>query len=58
MQAYRLPLDLRPLHLSGHHPRDSMSSSRVRQKKLHLLWEYLGAYNLLEYERAISKLQH
>lgn len=56
MQAYRLPLDLRPL--SGHQSRDSISSSRVRQKKLHLLWEYLGAYNLLEYERVISKLQY
>ncbi|CAL8578155.1 hypothetical protein XPA_003957 [Xanthoria parietina] len=58
MQAYRLPLDLRPVHLNGHQSRDSTSSSRVRQKKLHLLWEYLGAYNLLEYERVISKLQH
>ncbi|KAL8732881.1 MAG: hypothetical protein Q9166_002482 [cf. Caloplaca sp. 2 TL-2023] len=58
MQSYRLPLDLRSLHPTGHQPRDSTSSSKVREKKLHQLWEFLGAYHLLEYERAMKRLIH
>ncbi|KAI4153854.1 MAG: hypothetical protein LQ341_000469 [Variospora aurantia] len=48
MQAYRLPLDLSFLNANGHQARDSTSSSRVRQAKLHNLLEFVGAYNLLE----------
>ena len=55
MQAYRLPLDLQPISTMGHHTRDSTSSSRVRQAKLHNLWEFLGAYHLLDFERPIMK---
>lgn len=58
MQAYRLPLDLRSITASGHHARDATSSSRVRQAKLHNLWEFLGAYHLLDFEKAMRKLQY
>ncbi|KAL8742015.1 MAG: hypothetical protein Q9184_008315 [Pyrenodesmia sp. 2 TL-2023] len=55
MQAYRLPLDLSS---NAHHTRDSTSSSRVRQAKLFSLWEYLGAYHLLEYETFTKGLRY
>ena len=51
MQAYRLPLDLRSVNPSGQYTRESISSTRVRQGKLHMLLEYLGAYRLLEHEK-------
>lgn len=31
--------------------RDSLSSSRVRQGKLYILLEFLGAYKLVEHEK-------
>ncbi|KAL9602342.1 MAG: hypothetical protein Q9219_001908 [cf. Caloplaca sp. 3 TL-2023] len=55
MQAYRLPIDLPAINTSGHHARDSLSSTRVRQGKLYNLLEFLGAYHLLEYERLTAK---
>ncbi|KAL8697921.1 MAG: hypothetical protein Q9201_006854 [Fulgogasparrea decipioides] len=58
MQAYRLPLDLRSINSNGHHARDATSSSRVRQAKLLNLWEFLGAYHLLEYENMMKKLKY
>ena len=51
MQAYRLPLDLRSIHPAGQYTRESISSTRVRQGKLYVLLEYLGAYKLLEHEK-------
>ncbi|KAL9022317.1 MAG: hypothetical protein Q9185_000559 [Variospora sp. 1 TL-2023] len=58
MQAYRLPLDLSSLNANGHQARDSTSSSRVRQAKLHNLLEFVGAYNLLEYEKLTKGLRY
>lgn len=55
MQAYRLPLDLSS---NAHHTRDSTSSSRVRQAKLFSLWEYLGAFHLLQYETMTKGLRY
>lgn len=50
LQAYRLPLDLRSVHTSTN-PRESLSSSRVRQGKLNILLEFLGAARILEHDR-------
>ncbi|KAI4188274.1 MAG: hypothetical protein LQ348_003955 [Seirophora lacunosa] len=52
MQAYRLPLDLSSLNANGHQARDSTSSSRVRQAKLFNLWEFLGAFQLLDCQQS------
>ncbi|KAI4146041.1 MAG: hypothetical protein L6R39_003615 [Caloplaca ligustica] len=46
MQAYRLPIVM-----NGGTGPNSTSSSRVRQAKLYSLWEFLGAYHILEYEK-------
>lgn len=64
MLSYRLPLDLRGVptassssgrispYGSGSSSRDApISSSRVRQAKLHALWEFLGCWKLVEHER-------
>ncbi|KAL9576537.1 MAG: hypothetical protein Q9212_007014 [Teloschistes hypoglaucus] len=56
MQAYRLPLDLQSMNSSGRYARDATSSSRVRQGKLHNLWEFLGAYQLLEFEKTLKRI--
>ncbi|KAI4214351.1 MAG: hypothetical protein LQ351_003104 [Letrouitia transgressa] len=58
MQVYCLPLDLRPINPTGSHTRESTSSSRVRQAKLQNLLEYLGAYQLLEFEKLKRGLQY
>ncbi|KAL8639751.1 MAG: hypothetical protein Q9228_003247 [Teloschistes exilis] len=56
MQAYRLPLDLQSFNSSGRYARDATSSSRVRQAKLYNLWEFLGAYQLLEFEKTLKRI--
>ncbi|KAI4253755.1 MAG: hypothetical protein LQ352_003502 [Teloschistes flavicans] len=58
MQAYRLPLDLQSISSSGRYARDTTSSSRVRQAKLYNLWEFLGAYQLLEFEKTLKRIQY
>ncbi|KAL8826518.1 MAG: hypothetical protein Q9191_003756 [Dirinaria sp. TL-2023a] len=50
MQSYRLPLDLRSITTFSSRE-TTHSSTRVRQAKLHSLWEYLGAHKLLEYDK-------
>lgn len=50
MEAYHLPLDLRPIQ-GGLHPREPISSTRARTAKLHTLLDFLGAYKLTEHER-------
>lgn len=52
MQAYRLPLDIRPFNGGSLHAREHLSSTRCQQAKLLTLFEYLGAWKLVEFERA------
>lgn len=58
MQAYRIPPDLAPVNSAGHHAREAVSSTRVRQNKLQNLLEFLGAYQLLEFERQARRMQY
>ncbi|MCJ1386645.1 hypothetical protein MMC17_009771 [Xylographa soralifera] len=50
-QAYRLPVDIRPLGSGNPHMRDGISSARLRQAKVLALFEYLGAWKIVEHER-------
>ena len=50
-QAYRLPIDIRPLNGASLHTRDGISTARLRQAKILALFEYLGAWKIVEHER-------
>ncbi|MCJ1473795.1 hypothetical protein MMC13_002446 [Lambiella insularis] len=50
-QAYRLPVDVRPLHGGSLYARDGVSSTKLRTLRVMALFEYLGAWKIVEYEK-------
>jgi len=55
LQEYKLPFDARSVlaatSFNGRSVGESMSSSRLRQAKLQILFEHLGANRIIEQER-------
>lgn len=51
LQGYKLPYDSRSVLTSLRMPGEALTSSRMRQAKLQILYEYIGAMRIVEYER-------